>query len=180
MGTDISERWTKQQFQKYADPIFSQGRGWTYELVNRQVDFNKAKDTAWFDEILSNKSYGLTRGTGVLEKVGDVWKIKQYHLTIPIPNDLAKKGRRTNSRPRNEKTESQVELHKLWDQPVLMKCRSQSIKMERLSEPNREGDLYGTFYFFDWNQPSGYRRDHPFFSQCSNWETTGRYAMEIG
>jgi len=46
--------------------------------------------TAWFDEILWNDSYGTCRGTGVLVLSGGVWRIAQYNLTIPIPNDLAR------------------------------------------------------------------------------------------
>lgn len=45
---------------------------------------------AWFDELLDSASYGECRGTGVLEKIEGGWKIVQYHLTIPMPNDLAK------------------------------------------------------------------------------------------
>ena len=29
-------------------------------------------------------------GSGALERIDGAWKIQQYHLTIPIPNDLAK------------------------------------------------------------------------------------------
>jgi hypothetical protein len=32
---------------------------------------------------------GSARGTGVLRRIGGVWKIEQYHLTIPVPNALA-------------------------------------------------------------------------------------------
>jgi hypothetical protein len=35
---------------------------------------------------------GRCRGTGVLRRVGGVWKIEQYHLAIPIPNALADEG----------------------------------------------------------------------------------------
>jgi hypothetical protein len=45
---------------------------------------------AYFDEILESKSYGTSRGTGVLVKTRAGWKIAQYALTFPIPNDLAK------------------------------------------------------------------------------------------
>jgi hypothetical protein len=31
----------------------------------------------------------VTRSTGVLIREDGAWKIAQYHLTIPIPNDLA-------------------------------------------------------------------------------------------
>ncbi len=46
--------------------------------------------TAWFDELLDNDSYGVTRGTGVLTRLAGRWHLAQYHLTIPVPNSLAK------------------------------------------------------------------------------------------
>ena len=85
-GTDITERWTLEEFQAYAAPHFSAGRGWTYVPQHRAVFFNG--DTAWFDETLLNEKFGLTRGTGVLIMDNGAWKISQYHLTLPVPNDL--------------------------------------------------------------------------------------------
>ena len=45
--------------------------------------------TAWFDELLDNAKYGECRGSGILQRYGEEWKIEQYNLTIPMPNDLA-------------------------------------------------------------------------------------------
>lgn len=90
IGTDAGERWSVVDFMKFAEPYFSQGRGWTYIPEVRNVEIDESRDTAWFDEILENESYGTTRGTGVLVKSRGEWKIAQYHLTIPIPNELAK------------------------------------------------------------------------------------------
>ncbi len=85
-GTDLTERWSLEAFQAYAAPHFRAGRGWTYVPQHRAVFFNG--DTAWFDETLLNDSFGLTRGTGVLVRTGNTWKIAQYHLTLPVPNAL--------------------------------------------------------------------------------------------
>ncbi|MBT5440993.1 MAG: SnoaL-like domain-containing protein, partial [Candidatus Marinimicrobia bacterium] len=49
------------------------------------------KKTAWFDEILYSKGYGNFRGTGVLKIEGSQWKIAQYNLLLPIPNQFMKK-----------------------------------------------------------------------------------------
>lgn len=89
IGTDATERWSKEQFKLYALPIFAKGRGWTYLPTVRHVDFSAAGDVAWFDELLDHKKYGECRGTGVLVKTSAGWKISQYHLTFPIPNDIA-------------------------------------------------------------------------------------------
>jgi ketosteroid isomerase-like protein len=86
LGTDASERWPKEAFRAYAG-----GRnGWTYFPQQRNVTITPDGNSAWFDEILSNASYGTCRGSGVLIRTADGWKISQYHLTFPIPNALAR------------------------------------------------------------------------------------------
>ncbi len=90
LGTDATERWTRDQFMGYAKPYFDQGRGWTYVMVERHVSIAADGATAWFDERLDNASYGETRGSGVLIKESGEWKISQYNLTIPMPNELAR------------------------------------------------------------------------------------------
>jgi ketosteroid isomerase-like protein len=92
IGTDASERWTVAEFRAYAEPYFSQGKGWVYtpRAGSRHVALNAAGDVAWFDELLDSASYGTSRGTGVMIYKNGEWKIAQYALTFPIPNDLAK------------------------------------------------------------------------------------------
>jgi len=89
IGTDAGERWTVEQFKAYAKPHFDKGRGWTYVSVERHVNVSKDGRHASFDELLDNAELGRCRGTGVLRRVGANWKIEQYHLTIPVPNELA-------------------------------------------------------------------------------------------
>ncbi len=85
LGTDASERWPKAVFREYAG-----GRsGWTYHPMDRHVNLTPDGNSAWFDELLDSESYGTSRGTGVLIKTSSGWKISQYHLTFPIPNELA-------------------------------------------------------------------------------------------
>ncbi len=88
IGTDPEEIWTINEFKVFALPYFNTGVGWTYHARNRHIYFSDSGETAWFDEMLDNDKYGETRGTGVLIKTEDGWKIAQYHLTIPIPNNL--------------------------------------------------------------------------------------------
>ena len=90
LGTDASERWSKAEFRGFAEPYFSKGKGWTYNKTQRHILISKDGNTAWFDEMLINKSYGSCRGTGVLTKTEQGWKIIQYNLSIPIPNGIAK------------------------------------------------------------------------------------------
>ena len=85
LGTDVGERWDKMTFRNYA----AKTRGWTYSLRERNINFTPDGNSAWFDEILDNDNYGTSRGTGVVIRTPAGWKISQYHLTFPIPNDLA-------------------------------------------------------------------------------------------
>ena len=89
IGTDATERWTVAQFKAYAKPHFDKGRGWTYTMVERHVNVSADGKHASFDELLDNKSLGRCRGTGVLRLVDGKWLVEQYHLTIPVPNELA-------------------------------------------------------------------------------------------
>jgi ketosteroid isomerase-like protein len=91
LGTDATERWDAKSFREFAHPYFAKGTAWTFVPHDRHVVLAPQGDVAWFDEKLDSKSYGECRGTGVVRRVGDTWKIAHYNLTIPIPNDLAKK-----------------------------------------------------------------------------------------
>ncbi len=88
-GTDATERWPIDEFRSYAMKRFETGTGWTYHVRERHVYFDDDANIAWFDEVLQNDKYGECRGTGVLVKLGSAWKIVQYNLTIPIPNEIA-------------------------------------------------------------------------------------------
>lgn len=88
LGTDDSERWTVDEFRTYAEPYFSKGKGWTYTPSDRHIDFTADGTVAWFDEKLDNDKYGRCRGSGILLYQNGLWKIAQYNLTVPIPNDM--------------------------------------------------------------------------------------------
>ena len=89
IGTDASERWSVEQFRAFADPYFSRGRGWTYTVRERHLSASADGRTVWFDERLDNASYGECRGSGVLVRGPDGWRIAQYVLSLPVPNSLA-------------------------------------------------------------------------------------------
>lgn len=89
LGTDASERWTLEEFKAFAMPYFQRETAWTYQPRGRQIDVSEDGQWAWFDEALVNVKYGRCRGTGTLRRVAGQWRIVQYHLTMPIPNDLA-------------------------------------------------------------------------------------------
>ena len=89
MGTDKTERWTIKEFKAYAEPAFLDGHGWTYKVVERNLE--GGGNTLWFDEILFNEKLGHCRGTGVLQLINGEWKIAHYALTMLIPNSIAEK-----------------------------------------------------------------------------------------
>jgi len=84
IGTDASERWVKQEFRQYS----SGSNGWVYTPQQRNVNITPDGSSAWFDEALLSQSYGSSRGSGVLIRTAQGWKISQYHLTLPIPNGM--------------------------------------------------------------------------------------------
>ena len=47
-------------------------------------------DVAWFEEKLTNASYGETRGSGVVRLIDGQWKIEQYVLSFSVPNDASR------------------------------------------------------------------------------------------
>ena len=90
LGTDVTERWSKDEFKAFVEPYFSQGKGWLYTPVERNISLIKQGQVAFFDEILFSESYGTCRGSGLLVKTDQGWKISQYNLSIPMPNGVAK------------------------------------------------------------------------------------------
>ncbi|RTR38451.1 hypothetical protein EKG38_13120 [Shewanella canadensis] len=89
IGTDATEHWTMSEFEGYARPT----DGWKYTVQGRTLvpltTLNGDKVLV-FDELLNSASYGLCRGTGTLLLTNSGWKIAQYHLSFPIPNEIAK------------------------------------------------------------------------------------------
>lgn len=85
LGTDSKEIWSLQQFKDFALPHFRRGSAWQFKTKKRHVYLGDYGHYAWFDEILDTWM-GLCRGTGVLEKKDNDWKLKHYSLTILVPN----------------------------------------------------------------------------------------------
>ncbi len=86
IGTDPTENWNKKDFQKYAKPFFDKGKAWNFTVLERNIYFDKSGKLAWFNELLDTQMK-ICRGSGVLIKIGKEWKIKQYVLSMTIPNE---------------------------------------------------------------------------------------------
>ena len=89
IGTDATENWNKKAFQVYAKPHFDKGKAWSFTVLERHVFFDKTGKTAWFDELL-NTQMKICRGSGVLVKIDNQWKIKHYVLSMTIPNSTSR------------------------------------------------------------------------------------------
>jgi len=86
LGTDASERWTKDEFWLFAKPYFEKGKAWDFTATQRDIQISPEGRYAWFDELLDTWM-GTCRGSGVLKKEGDQWMIQHYNLTLTVPND---------------------------------------------------------------------------------------------
>ncbi|MEO7977934.1 nuclear transport factor 2 family protein [Flavobacterium sp.] len=86
IGTDATENWIKPDFKVWAKPFFDTGKTWSFTTLERHIFLDKSGKTAWFDELL-NTQMKICRGSGVLVKIGNEWKIQHYVLSMTIPND---------------------------------------------------------------------------------------------
>jgi hypothetical protein len=89
LGTDRSERWPMAEFAPYVAARFATGTGWTYHPAERELAFSDDGTLAWFDEVVVGTRMGPCRGTGVLRKTAEGWRIAHYSLTLLVPNELA-------------------------------------------------------------------------------------------
>lgn len=88
LGTDAGERWQGDAFRDFARPHFESGVGWTYLPEQRSVLLSEDGRTAWFDELLQHEKLGRCRGSGVMLLRDGEWKVAQYNLSVPVPNEL--------------------------------------------------------------------------------------------
>jgi len=89
VGTDPNEHWTLAEFKAFAEPYFQRGSAWSFPATERFITIADidCRCIAWFEEKLDSRHYGATRGSGVMRKTADGWKIEQYVLSFAIPND---------------------------------------------------------------------------------------------
>ena len=90
IGTDATEVWDKKQFMVWAKPYFDKKSTWNFKSLKRNVYFAKDGKLAWFDELLDTQMK-ICRGSGVLEKINGQWKVKQYVLSVTVPNEVVDK-----------------------------------------------------------------------------------------
>lgn len=86
IGTDASENWNFNEFKAFAKPYFDKGQAWNFTPLERNIYVAEDKQLAWFDELLETPM-GICRGSGVMKKVNEEWKVQHYVLSITIPNE---------------------------------------------------------------------------------------------
>ncbi|WP_339655928.1 nuclear transport factor 2 family protein [uncultured Salegentibacter sp.] len=86
IGTDATENWQNDDFREFSKPYFDRGQAWNFTTLERNIYNEENSKTAWFDELLFTQM-GICRGSGVLQKTKDGWKITHYVLSVTVPNE---------------------------------------------------------------------------------------------
>jgi hypothetical protein len=89
IGTDKSERWLRDELKAWSAEFFERDKAWDFEPIERDVYLSDDGKLAWFNETLDTWM-GVCRSSGVVALVGGEWKLKQYHLSVTVPNDVVK------------------------------------------------------------------------------------------
>ncbi|WP_374506692.1 nuclear transport factor 2 family protein [Flavobacterium sp.] len=110
IGTDAKENWNRSAFEAFAKPYFDKGKAWSFSALERHIYFDTTGNTAWFDELLSTQMK-ICRGSGVVVKIGNQWKIKHYVLSMTIPN---------------ENVNEVVQIKTTIEEPIIQQLRSKS------------------------------------------------------
>lgn len=87
LGTDASERWLRDEMKEWAKKYFERETAWAFTAHDRQVYLSSNGQIAWFEELLDTWM-GPCRGSGVLQKTPEGWKIRHYNLAVAVANDV--------------------------------------------------------------------------------------------
>jgi hypothetical protein len=87
IGTDKSERWTREDFKKWAKPYFAQPTAWEFHATKRNIDFSPDKSYIWFDEQLDTQ-FGTCQASGVIHNTKSGLQIEHYQLSLAVPNPM--------------------------------------------------------------------------------------------
>jgi hypothetical protein len=85
LGMDNGNRLEGEALRDFVGEIFSGGKGWNYRSGHRETRLSPDGSVAWFDESLQHDQLGHGRGSGVLLRSAQGWKIAQYNITVPAP-----------------------------------------------------------------------------------------------
>lgn len=89
IGTDKSERWLRDELKAWSAEYFERDKAWDFKTIERQIHLSDDGNIAWFNETLDTWM-GVCRSSGVVALVDGEWKLKHYHLSMTVPNDVTK------------------------------------------------------------------------------------------
>ena len=112
LGTDATERWTRDEFRKWAHPRFAKGKAWNFRAVSRWISFSPDRRVAWFDEALDTPNMGPCRGSGVLVRGG---RRVEDRAVQPLDPD--------SQRPRRRHREADRRGRDVEERPLTMRRR---------------------------------------------------------
>jgi hypothetical protein len=87
IGTDKTERWTREDFKQWAKPYFAQPKAWEFHALKRHIDFSPDKSYIWFDEQLDTQ-FGICQASGVIHNTKNGLQIEHYQLSLAVPNPI--------------------------------------------------------------------------------------------
>jgi len=87
IGTDKTERWTRDELKAWAKPYFARPSAWAFIAIKRNIAFSADKNFIWFDEQL-NTQMGVCQASGVIQKTPGSLAIVHYQLSLAVPNEL--------------------------------------------------------------------------------------------
>ena len=87
IGTDKTERWTKEVFREWAKPAFARPTAWAFTPLHRNLRFTPDRTVIWFDEQVRS-AMGILQATGVMRPTATRFEMVHYQLSIAVPNDL--------------------------------------------------------------------------------------------
>ena len=86
LGTDKTEKWKRDELKEWSQEYFDRESAWSFTSFEREIYFSEDANTAWFDEKL-NTWMGICRGSGIMVRTPEGWKLSHYNLAVTIPNE---------------------------------------------------------------------------------------------
>ena len=87
IGTDKTERWTRDAFREWAKPAFARPVAWAFTTLHRHVRFSPDRTFIWFDEQVRS-SMGILQASGIVRPAAGGFEIVHYQLSIAVPNEV--------------------------------------------------------------------------------------------
>ena len=87
IGTDKTERWTRDELKAWSKKYFERPSAWAFTPIKRHVAFSADKQFIWFDEQL-NTQMGVCQASGVVQRPASGLQILHYQLSLAVPNEL--------------------------------------------------------------------------------------------